>query len=712
MSPATSDQNKQAASMGKDALNRAGSQASDQIDQKTKDQDHGTSKPFNLGTSPPERPQDKDAADAADAADAGKTRVKIQRVDRIWDKEKKKMVFVKRAKEKESTRFHRNVVTIARVLSQDGGFCGAYYAEIRSDKLPGILTEACKKVESLVFQGPVMTFDNSDLEALYHARDNIMLSLVKEQSSRDPDSDLIFELEAILEFIVEFFDSAITSLKRLPADCIDFINTWTLFRPGCLIYSIGELGQERVYQLQSRAERNEGPDGSRWWSFDLRFVEFDGTYHGYRSTRGHIPAFKGITAITALPFVPLAFHPDREAIERRLLQRAPSILRLHGRRIQEYSGIAIQETTEGLSRFNSHGRVMLDPKMLLKLSVNTTMLCHVNQKSIRAKGEDSNWATLGRSYGTLPESLKGVAKPQSVLEEQGMAEEHKMMLNPLLYGFSLGDKTWGQFAVSSLRDVEWDESAIDSLVLDASSKDFIRILMPRIADDESEPRTHMFDDFVKDKGKGLIGLFVGPPGVGKTLTAEVISEVSHRPLYAIGSGELGEDSETVMKALGKTMELAEAWNAVLLLDEADVFMTKRDNANLQRNAITSVFLRRLEYFQGTMLLTTNRLESFDPAFRSRIHFCVHYEDLDEAARHDIWKAFLARVPREMRSRKQLSHEEVTKLAGWELNGRQIKNAMSVAQRRALEEGGQMDFEGIVRAIQFSQKGWGGIEMSR
>lgn len=265
--------------------------------------------------------------------------------------------------------------------------------------------------------------------------------------------------------------------------------------------------------------------------------------------------------------------------------------------------------------------------------------------------------------------------------------------------------------MASLRDVEWDEAVIDSLVLDESSKNFIRVLVPRQTVEENEKPAALFDDIVKDKGKGLVGLFVGPPGVGKTLTAEVISEVSHRPLYVIGSGELGENSDEVMTALGRTMELAEAWNAVLLLDEADVFMTMRDNVNLQRNAITSVFLRRLEYFQGTMLLTTNRLESFDPAFRSRIHFCVHYEDLTDAARYDIWKVFLARVPKAIKP-TELSHEKITKLAGWQLNGRQIKNAMSVAQRHALSEGQQMDFESIVRAMEFSQSGWGGIERSR
>ncbi|KAL2846863.1 hypothetical protein BJY01DRAFT_213107 [Aspergillus pseudoustus] len=64
--------------------------------------------------------------------------------------------------------------------------------------------------------------------------------------------------------------------------------------------------------------------------------------------------------------------------------------------------------------------------------------------------------------------------------------------------------------------------------------------------------------------------------------------------------------------------------------------------NLERNAITSIFLRQLEYYQGILLLTTNRLESLDPAFESRIHFCFEYDDLDTHAIRQIWEGFLSR----------------------------------------------------------------------
>lgn len=56
------------------------------------------------------------------------------------------------------------------------------------------------------------------------------------------------------------------------------------------------------------------------------------------------------------------------------------------------------------------------------------------------------------------------------------------------------------------------------------------------------------------------------------------------------------------------LDICYAWGAILLLDEADVFLEKRNMHDIHRNALVSIFLRQLEYFQGTLFLTTNRVE--------------------------------------------------------------------------------------------------------
>ena len=134
--------------------------------------------------------------------------------------------------------------------------------------------------------------------------------------------------------------------------------------------------------------------------------------------------------------------------------------------------------------------------------------------------------------------------------------------------------------------------------------------------------------------------------MGKTLTAEGISEFLQKPLYMVGAGELGTDSRTLETQLSRILDIAHVWGAVLLLDEADIFLERRSVHDLQRNALVSIFLRLLEYFQGILFLTTNRVETFDEAFQSRIHIALRYNDLDKKARRVIWKTFLGMVARE------------------------------------------------------------------
>ena len=64
------------------------------------------------------------------------------------------------------------------------------------------------------------------------------------------------------------------------------------------------------------------------------------------------------------------------------------------------------------------------------------------------------------------------------------------------------------------------------------------------------------------------------------------------------------------------------WDVVLLLDEAEVFLQKRSPTDVKRNALVSIFLRQLEYYQGILVLTTNLIEQCDPAFESADHLVV------------------------------------------------------------------------------------------
>lgn len=133
------------------------------------------------------------------------------------------------------------------------------------------------------------------------------------------------------------------------------------------------------------------------------------------------------------------------------------------------------------------------------------------------------------------------------------------------------------------------------------------------------------EDIIEGKSGGTTILSMSEiPGVGKTLTAEVYAEVIGKPLYRVHAGQLGTTTETVENKLEDIMRRAERWGAILLIDEADVYIRRRDN-NLDHNAVVASFLRTMEYFTGLMFMTTNLGKDVDEAIKSRCIALLDYK---------------------------------------------------------------------------------------
>ena len=182
-----------------------------------------------------------------------------------------------------------------------------------------------------------------------------------------------------------------------------------------------------------------------------------------------------------------------------------------------------------------------------------------------------------------------------------------------------------------------------------------------------------------------------------TLTAEAVAESLRRPLYAISMGELGTSPVEMEEKLRNILDLAIQWNAVLLLDEADIFMEARDSNDVERNAMVSIFLRILEYHSGVMFLTTNRVKSFDPAFFSRISMAIEYEPMNDENREQVWKNLLKIAG------VDLNDFDVKKLAAHKINGRNMKTSLRLAQTNAFGHNRKMTQDDIDEVLEASQK---------
>ena len=140
--------------------------------------------------------------------------------------------------------------------------------------------------------------------------------------------------------------------------------------------------------------------------------------------------------------------------------------------------------------------------------------------------------------------------------------------------------------------------------------------------------------------------------------------------FQVSAGELSLDPAVMEGHLSRIFQVASHWRALILLDEADVYMEQRTKENLGRNQLVSVFLRMLEYCRGILFLTTNRVSDFDEAILSRIHLMLKYDALGLDARKQIWRHFLHGA-RTFQGGPVIACKEMDNLATTAFNGRQV-----------------------------------------
>lgn len=115
-----------------------------------------------------------------------------------------------------------------------------------------------------------------------------------------------------------------------------------------------------------------------------------------------------------------------------------------------------------------------------------------------------------------------------------------------------------------------------------------------------------------------------------------------------------------------------------------------------------MFLRTLEYYDGILILTSNRVGTFDEAFKSRIQLALHYDSLNGEQRKHIWYTFIKRLEELEEPIEAMDiHTNMETLATKQMNGRQIRNAITTARQLALFEGNKLNFRHLQESIRIS-----------
>ncbi|KAI4117399.1 MAG: hypothetical protein LQ345_002363 [Seirophora villosa] len=306
-----------------------------------------------------------------------------------------------------------------------------------------------------------------------------------------------------------------------------------------------------------------------------------------------------------------------------------------------------------------------------------------------------------------PETTRALDRMPAYLDvDDEPSETSFLLLPPAIHGFYLNEKKWIHLFVDDVHPVSYNTMAFERLVLPTRTKELVRALVTVRTSQRGVKQglgvAGKRTDITSGKGNGLIMLMHGGPGTGKTLTAESVAEIAKMPLYRVTCGDVGTNTDAVEEYLDTVLHLGRTWNCVLLLDEADVFLEERSMSDLKRNSLVSVFLRVLEYYDGILILTSNRVGMLDEAFKSRIQVALHCENLNRSARKKIWQNFLDMLEED---EEDVNFGEIRlrldDLAAKELNGRQIRNVLTVARQLAIYRKERLDYDHLDQALSVS-----------
>jgi len=200
---------------------------------------------------------------------------------------------------------------------------------------------------------------------------------------------------------------------------------------------------------------------------------------------------------------------------------------------------------------------------------------------------------------------------------------------------------------------------------------------------------------------GLVALFSGPSGTGKTMAAQVIAahlelDLLRADLALISSKYIGETA----KNLNRVFALARHRQAVLLFDEADAYFARRteikDAHDRYANADTNHLLQLIEGHRGIVILATNRRSDMDPAFVRRLRHVLEFPRPQPTERLKLWHQALSAVAPQQWS--ALSARMTLVADAVDLAGAQIKNAALSALFMARRDGAPVAFEHVIRGL--------------
>ncbi|KAI1267280.1 P-loop containing nucleoside triphosphate hydrolase protein [Xylariaceae sp. FL1019] len=504
----------------------------------------------------------------------------------------------------------------------------------------------------------------------------------------------------------------------------------------------------------------------------LYYIDFDGYRYTAVRSDASIKSFDGEKEITKLPFYPLRFHKDSQRLLKELQERGQRFHEITsaGNTTLTYQGLTLAKDPTGRDIPAKTGRDVPSWPEYVESEVivdfHEAFQLHPWWKpdfqqfpapetyapaTIRDEFDILNWADphRRRMMSTIEETIVEyhaveelewadlMKKDPFILQDdedsrpldhmsQKLSACDLALLPSRLFVYSLRNRSFINADIRFLKTKPEIQNPLESLQLPEKLKTMIQSSVFGHLEKKKVQRRatlvnidFMDQDIIRGKGQGLAILLHGPPGVGKTATAEAVAHFYNKPLFTITAGDLGTDPWDVESNLAEIFRLANLWDCILLLDEAETLLAQREKKddNATKSSIVSgkpslfaaialpsdtdfcpVFLRTLEYYPGILFLTTNRPGIMDEAVKSRMQVSLQYPRLGLVETMAIFRTNLDRLmdieferskitgeaTLEVKSDQILAfaaahfqrHEGSTISPPW--NGRQIRNAFQIA----------------------------------
>lgn len=283
------------------------------------------------------------------------------------------------------------------------------------------------------------------------------------------------------------------------------------------------MGQDRIFKLESSkygVDRNGAPV---YW-LTCKYVDYDGTRFGTNKLNVSIPAYGGTRNITSLATHPLQYHVNAEDLKEKLIERGAKVEGFAGSHYRAYNGMGWRLGNMGAKeKYTVKGRIVIDTygwnRFVPNMAIFVTPLSSKTESERTGDyegNEGEEFDAYGDDDGGECDSDGGMpldgffADEEEESQRQPLSPEQKMICTPLVRGYALKEKMWLNFFVNAVQDVAFNDRAFDSLVLPANQKELIL----GFTETQQSYRTQ-FDDVIEGKGRGIILLLCGPPGVGK-----------------------------------------------------------------------------------------------------------------------------------------------------------------------------------------------------